>query len=92
MCAEFMNRFDEEMIEFLFGYAPAGKNRNEAKKESPSNHPSTESIRLIDPEKAESLHYMLRPLNMSTEEVFDALEEGDFFLFPFSFLYLMNSI
>ncbi|KAL6494925.1 hypothetical protein OROGR_030844 [Orobanche gracilis] len=69
--------FDEEMIEFLFGYAPAGKNRNEAKKESPSNHPSTESIRLIDPEKAEILHYVLRTLNITREEVSDALEEGN---------------
>ncbi|KAL6552501.1 hypothetical protein OROHE_007865 [Orobanche hederae] len=69
--------FDEEMIEFLFGYAPAGKNRNEAKKESPSNHPSTESIRLIDPEKAEILHCMLRAFNICTEEASDALEEGN---------------
>lgn len=72
-----LTRFNEEMIESLFGYAAPAKGKNEAKKESTSQDPSTQSIKLIDQKKAQNLAIMLKALNVTTEEVCDALEEGD---------------
>lgn len=77
-------RFNEEMIETLFGYATPERNKKEAKKESSSQDPSTQYIQIIDSKKAQNLSILLRALNVTTEEVCDALQEGKFlFLFPF---------
>ncbi|KAA8526929.1 hypothetical protein F0562_008842 [Nyssa sinensis] len=70
-------QFNEEMIETLFGYAPAEKNKNEAKKESSSQYPATQYIQIIDSKKAQNLSIHLRALNVTTEELFDALQEGN---------------
>lgn len=72
-----MDRFNEEMIESLFGYAPAEKNKNELKKESSSQDPSNQYNMIIDPKKAQNLSILLRALNVTIEEVCDALHEGD---------------
>ncbi|KAL3850812.1 hypothetical protein ACJIZ3_012694 [Penstemon smallii] len=69
-------QFNEEMIESLFGFAPAGNSKNEAKKES-SSEPLTQYIKIIDPKKAQNLSILLKALNVTTEEVCDALEEGN---------------
>ncbi|KAG6393786.1 hypothetical protein SASPL_144357 [Salvia splendens] len=68
-------QFSEEMIENLFGYAPAN-NKNGAKKESSSQDAAPQYIQLIDPKKAQNLAILLKALNVTTEEVCDALEEG----------------
>ncbi|KAG5546376.1 hypothetical protein RHGRI_018529 [Rhododendron griersonianum] len=70
-------QFNEEMIETLFGYATPEKNKNEAKKESSSQDPSTQYIQIIDSKKAQNLSILLRALNVTTEEVCDALQEGN---------------
>lgn len=72
-------RFSEEMIENLFGYAPAN-NKNEVKKESSSQDAVSQYIKLIDPKKSQNLAILLKALNVTTEEVCDALEQGSFFL------------
>lgn len=69
------------MIESLFGYNNAGKNKNERKKESSSLEPAVQYIQIIDPKKAQNLAILIRALNVTTEEVIDALREGDFFFF-----------
>ena len=69
-------RFNEEMIETLFGYAP-DKNKNERKKESSSHDPTPQFIQILDPKKAQNLSILLRALNVLIEEVCDALREGD---------------
>lgn len=77
------------MIETLFGYAPPERNRSEAKKESSSQDPSTQYIQIIDSKKAQNLSILLRALNVTTEEVCDALQEGKFQLFfPFSSFFM----
>ncbi|XVE50509.1 hypothetical protein DITRI_Ditri01bG0167900 [Diplodiscus trichospermus] len=68
-------QFNEEMIENLFGYAPADKNRSDRKKES--QDPVPQYIQLIDHKKAQNLAILLRALNVTTEEVCDALREGN---------------
>lgn len=70
-------QFNEEMIESLFGYAPANKNKNELKKESSSQDPSNQYNPIIDPKKAQNLSILLRALNVTIEEVCDALREGN---------------
>ncbi|XP_073279263.1 formin-like protein 5 [Primulina huaijiensis] len=70
-------QFNEEMIESLFGYAPAAKNMNGGKKESASQDPSTQYIQLIDPKRSQNLSILLKALNVTTEEVCDAIEEGN---------------
>ncbi|CAA3010938.1 formin 5 [Olea europaea subsp. europaea] len=70
-------QFNEEMIETLFGYAPAEKNKNVFKKESSSQDPSTQYIQIIDSKKSQNLSILLKALNVTTEEVCDALHEGN---------------
>lgn len=73
----FRNRFNEEMIETLFGYTPATKSKIGTKKES-SNPDSPQVIQIIDSKKAQNLSILLKALNVTTQEVCDALEEGHF--------------
>lgn len=64
------------MIESLFGYNNVEKNKNTAKKASESSEP--QYIQLINPKKAQNLSILLKALNVTTAEVYDALKEGDF--------------
>lgn len=75
------------MMETLFGYsaAPPQKNNGSQKKESSSHDQSPQWIQIIDSKKAQNLSILLRALNMTLEEVSDALLEGNF-LFPSNFL------
>lgn len=70
------DRFNEEMIETLFGYAPTGKNKLPTKKDAAQEAPKF--IQIIDAKKAQNLSILLKALNVTTEEVRDALEEGNF--------------
>jgi hypothetical protein len=64
------------MIESLFGYNNMDKNKIDRKKESASLESSIQYIQIIDPKKAQNLSILLRALNVTTEEVLDALQEG----------------
>ncbi|KAG9148418.1 hypothetical protein Leryth_016902 [Lithospermum erythrorhizon] len=66
-------QFNEEMIESLFGYASSEK----SKKPSASQDNANESIQLIEPKKAQNLAILLKALNVTTEEICDALQEGN---------------
>ncbi|OIW09245.1 hypothetical protein TanjilG_26458 [Lupinus angustifolius] len=68
-------QFSEEKIESLFGFTT--HNKNERRKDSPSLEPSVQYIRIIDPRKAQNLSILLRALNVTTEEVVDAIKEGN---------------
>ncbi|KAK6134931.1 hypothetical protein DH2020_031309 [Rehmannia glutinosa] len=57
--------------------APAGKNKNEGNKESSSQDVVPQYIQIIDPKKSQNLSILLKALNVTTEEVCDALEEGN---------------
>ena len=71
-----VNRFNEEMIETLFGYAPAGKNKLGMKKDASQEAPKY--IQIIEAKKAQNLSILIKALGVTTEEVRDALEEGCF--------------
>ncbi|KAK7261045.1 hypothetical protein RIF29_27348 [Crotalaria pallida] len=67
-------QFSEEKIESLFGFV--NQNKNGRRKESSSQEPSVQYIQIIDPRKAQNLSILLRALNVTTEEVVDAIREG----------------
>ncbi|KAL5699491.1 hypothetical protein ACHQM5_030384 [Ranunculus cassubicifolius] len=69
-------QFDEEMIENLFGYTAANKNKMDNKKGMSSQEPSQQFIQLIDMKKAQNISILIRALNVTTEEVGDALHRG----------------
>ncbi|CAH8363477.1 unnamed protein product [Eruca vesicaria subsp. sativa] len=68
-------QFNEEMIESLFGYAAADKNKNDKKGGSQAAIP--QFIQILEPKKGQNLSILLRALNATTEEVCDALLEGN---------------
>ncbi|KAH6835553.1 formin homology5 [Perilla frutescens var. hirtella] len=68
-------QFNEEMIETLFGYTPTGKNILPTKKDSGQETPKF--IQIIDAKKSQNLSILLKALSVTTQEVSDALEEGN---------------
>ncbi|KAM4093247.1 hypothetical protein ACB094_06G100400 [Castanea mollissima] len=70
-------QFNEEMIESLFGYNNMDKNKIDRKRELASLDPSIQYVQIIDAKKAQNLSILLRALNVTTEEVIDALQEGN---------------
>lgn len=76
------------MIESLFGYANADKNKNE-KKGSAGQAALPQFVQILEPKKGQNLSILLRALNATTEEVCDALREGK----PsFSFLFFLSNV
>ncbi|KAL1346070.1 uncharacterized protein [Arachis hypogaea] len=69
-------QFNEEMMESLFGYnAAQEKSKPGMKKESREQTP--QYIQIIEPKKAQNLSILLKALNVTLEEVRDALLEGN---------------
>ncbi|KAF8116876.1 hypothetical protein N665_0014s0136 [Sinapis alba] len=69
-------QFNEEMIESLFGYAATDKNKND-KKGGSGQAAVPQFIQILEPKKGQNLSILLRALNATTEEVCDALLEGN---------------
>jgi len=67
-------QFNEEMIETLFGYNSANTSSGVAKQ---SVIPPSQTLHLLDPKKSQNLAILLRALNVTKEEVCDALFEGE---------------
>lgn len=65
------------MIENLFGYNEKNKGSN---RKSSSQDPSSNIIQIIDGKKAQNLSIHLKAINITTNEVCDALKEGNPFL------------
>lgn len=77
------------MMESLFGYASTERN-NHNKKDSSSQSPPR-FIQIIDAKKAQNLAILLKALNVTTEEVCDAIQEGSVcvpLIFALLFLFL----
>ncbi|KAJ0232759.1 Formin [Hirschfeldia incana] len=69
-------QFNEEAMESLFGYNDVNKNKNGQTGESSRDSP-VQYIQIIDPRKAQNLSILLRALNVTIEEVVDAIKEGN---------------
>lgn len=72
------------MIETLFGYNAVDKSNGQRQKGSSSQDPSPQYIQIIDRKKSQNLLILLRALNVTREEVCDALYLGDFLFLQFS--------
>lgn len=70
-------QFNEEMIENLFGYDPAAKDESKGKKGSSFQDSLPQHIQIIDQKKSQNLSIFLKALNVTTEEISDALQEGN---------------
>ncbi|XP_009144719.1 formin-like protein 3 [Brassica rapa] len=69
-------QFNEEAMESLFGYNDGNKNKSGQRGES-SRDSHVQYIQIIDPRKAQNLSILLRALNVTTEEVVEAIKEGN---------------
>ncbi|CAH8316643.1 unnamed protein product [Eruca vesicaria subsp. sativa] len=69
-------QFNEEAMESLFGYNDGNKNKNGGRGDSSRESP-VQYIQIIDPRKAQNLSILLRALNVTIEEVVDAIKEGN---------------
>ncbi|KAF2544427.1 hypothetical protein F2Q68_00030632 [Brassica cretica] len=69
-------QFNEQEMESLFGYNDVNKNKNGQRGESSRDSP-VQYIQIIDPRKAQNLSILLRALNVTIEEVVDAINEGN---------------
>ncbi|KAI3736252.1 hypothetical protein L6452_15790 [Arctium lappa] len=69
-------QFNEEMMESLFGYANSQSKGDRGKSTSNLN-PRSKFIQIIDPRKAQNLAILLKALNVTTEQVCNALKEGN---------------
>ncbi|XP_068639347.1 formin-like protein 3 [Aristolochia californica] len=72
-------QFNEEMIETLFGYNNIPeKPKNDRKKDVAAFDPSGQQfVQILEPKKSQNLSILLRALNVTVEEVCDALTEGN---------------
>ncbi|XP_031480921.1 formin-like protein 5 isoform X1 [Nymphaea colorata] len=68
-------QFSEEMIESLFGYSSANNQKNDPKRDS--HDASPQHYQILDPKKSQNISILLRALNVTIEEVSDALLEGN---------------
>ena len=85
-------RVDEEMIESLFGVSAAERNKQERKKELAAFEQPNQYIQIIDPKKAQNLAILLRALNVTTEEVCDAIKEGELLSLALSLTHVYTHI
>ncbi|XP_076960514.1 formin-like protein 4 [Bidens hawaiensis] len=70
-------RFDDELIETLFGYNATKTKTTEAKYLSPtSNLTPNVQISLLDPRKSQNIAIVLKSLATSSKEILEALSEG----------------
>lgn len=63
-------------MESLFGYIPVDQGKDDRRKASSSFDQTPQYIQIIDAKKSQNLAILLRALNVTTEEVYDALHEG----------------
>ncbi|PHU17575.1 Formin-like protein 11 [Capsicum chinense] len=70
-------QFNEEMMESLFGYNAVNAGKNDGTKSSASFEATPHYIQIIDAKKSQNLAIILKALNVPTEEVCNALKEGN---------------
>jgi len=63
-------------MDSLFGYLPGDQGKDDRRKVSSSFDQTSQYIQIIDPKKSQNLAILLKALNVTTEELYDALDEG----------------
>ncbi|XP_058779932.1 formin-like protein 5 isoform X2 [Vicia villosa] len=81
-------QFNEEMMETLFGYStPSMEKKGGQKKEPSFRDAAPQFTQIIESKKAQNLSILLKALNVTLEEVRDALLEGN--ELPIEFLHTL---
>lgn len=70
-------QFNEAMMEDLFGYNKVENEKNDENTKKKPARAAPKYIQIIDTKKAQNLSIMLKALNVTTEEVCDAIQEGN---------------
>ncbi|KAI5412157.1 variant 2, Formin-like protein 5, partial [Lathyrus oleraceus] len=71
-------QFNEEMMETLFGYSTPSMEKKGGQKKDPSFRDAPpQFVQIIEAKKAQNLSILLKALNVTLEEVRDALLEGN---------------
>ncbi|XP_074358541.1 formin-like protein 5 [Apium graveolens] len=71
-------QFDEEMMEDLFGYSNnKDKNDEIITKRNQAAFEAPQFIQILDPKKSHNLSILLKAINVTTEEICDAIQEGN---------------
>lgn len=83
-------RLNEEMIETLFVVNTPNSNSKEATRRSVLPSPNQEN-RVLDPKKSQNISILLRAINVTIEEICEALLEGNDLEFSLGFC-TMNSV
>lgn len=65
------------MMEDLFGYGSSSQNKNESGNTASNLQAQPKLIQIIEPKKAQNLAILLKALNITKDEVSDAILEGD---------------
>ena len=73
-------RLNEEMIETLFVVNTPNSNSKDSIGSRVLPSPNQEN-RVLDPKKAQNIAISLRALNVTVEEVCEALSDGNFYIF-----------
>lgn len=72
---QFIDRFNEEMIESLFGCHSTDKKSTDGKKDLAAKD-AAQCVRILEPKKAQNLAISLKALSVSAEAVRSAVTEG----------------
>lgn len=68
------------MMEDLFGYSNnKDKNNEKITKRNQAAFEGPQFIQILDPKKSHNLSILLKAINVTTEEVCDAIQEGNSF-------------
>ena len=73
-------RLNEEMIETLFVVNTPNSNSKDSIRSRVLPSPNQEN-KVLDPKKAQNIAISLRALNVTVEEVCEALSDGNFYIF-----------
>lgn len=71
-------------MESLFGYRAASEQPKIERKKEPVAFEVPKYIQIIDPRKAQNLSILLRALNVTTDEVCEAILEGNYIVYMYS--------
>ncbi|XP_017255322.1 formin-like protein 5 [Daucus carota subsp. sativus] len=70
-------QFNEEMMEDLFGYTSNNHKTENSSKKNQAAKEALQFTQIIDPKKSHNLSILLKAVNVTTQEVCDAIQEGN---------------
>lgn len=75
------SRLNEEMIESLFMVNNPNMTQKDGSRRPVSGYPANQENQVLDPKKSQNVAILLRALNVTADEVCEALMEGNVLTF-----------